>query len=176
MAKRDARQKGTNEAVSGDRRHPLEAESGKNSPSEESGLETERQIKLQLFINEHLHSDATPEQAEKVWRHAYEVVYGIISPERQQEARKASDAFQNFMDARRSQTAATTTTSSFAQLLEHHRKAAGLTREQLAFRSGVTLSQVHKLCRGEFEPRLSTLLALARGLGISASMLLPDQS
>jgi len=54
------------------------------------------------------------------------------------------------------------------------RKAAGLTQEQLGERCSMDLSAVSRLERGHRNPRLDTLVRLARALGVSPAALLED--
>ncbi|EGF31060.1 transcriptional regulator, XRE family [Oxalobacteraceae bacterium IMCC9480] len=56
--------------------------------------------------------------------------------------------------------------------LETARKAAGLTHEALAQRAGVSRMTVQRTEAGKIDPRLSTLSALARSLGMDL-MLVP---
>lgn len=56
--------------------------------------------------------------------------------------------------------------------LQAARKAAGLTHETLAQRSGVSRMTVQRTEAGKIDPRLSTLLVLARSLGMDV-MLVP---
>ncbi len=44
------------------------------------------------------------------------------------------------------------------------RKSAGLTQAQLADKSGVTQSEISRIEKGRYSPRLSTLFSLARAL------------
>ena len=62
---------------------------------------------------------------------------------------------------------------AFAANLVRLRTAAGLTQGQLAERSGVSQPQISQLERAAQEPRLSTVLALARALGVEPAALLP---
>jgi transcriptional regulator with XRE-family HTH domain len=52
------------------------------------------------------------------------------------------------------------------------RERAGLTQERLAKRSGMQASVIGRLERGKHEPRLSSVLSVARGLGVSPGELL----
>jgi transcriptional regulator with XRE-family HTH domain len=52
------------------------------------------------------------------------------------------------------------------------RQAAGLTQEQLAHASGVHMTEVSRIEAGKRDPRISTLLRLARALGAPPSGLL----
>ncbi len=56
--------------------------------------------------------------------------------------------------------------------LENARKAAGLTHDMLAQRAGVSRMTVQRSEAGKIDPRLSTLLVLARALGMDL-MLVP---
>jgi DNA-binding XRE family transcriptional regulator len=56
--------------------------------------------------------------------------------------------------------------------LQHARKAAGLTHDMLGQRSGVSRMTVQRTEAGKVDPRLSTLLVLARTLGMDL-MLVP---
>jgi DNA-binding XRE family transcriptional regulator len=55
---------------------------------------------------------------------------------------------------------------------QNARKAAGLTHDMLAQRAGVTRMTVQRTEAGKIDPRLSTLLVLARALGMDL-MLVP---
>ena len=61
---------------------------------------------------------------------------------------------------------------AFARNLVRLRTAAGLTQGQLAERSGVSQPQILQLERAAQEPRLSTVLALSRALGVEPAILL----
>ena len=56
--------------------------------------------------------------------------------------------------------------------LQSARKAAGFTHDALAQRSGVSRMTVQRTEAGKIDPRLSTLLVLARSLGMEV-MLVP---
>jgi transcriptional regulator with XRE-family HTH domain len=59
-----------------------------------------------------------------------------------------------------------------ARRLQELRRAAKMSQPELASRSGVSLSLLAKLEQGVADnPRLSTLRALARALGVSLDML-----
>jgi transcriptional regulator with XRE-family HTH domain len=60
----------------------------------------------------------------------------------------------------------------FARNLRSHRKSAGLSQERLAFKCRLHRTEISLLERGVREPRLSTIIRLARGLGIRAADLL----
>jgi XRE family transcriptional regulator, regulator of sulfur utilization len=62
--------------------------------------------------------------------------------------------------------------SAFGRRLRELREREGLTQDQLAKHSGLQASVVGRLDRGEHEPRLSSVLAVARGLGVSPGELL----
>ena len=62
--------------------------------------------------------------------------------------------------------------SYLAGRLKALRQAAGLTQQQLAFQAGLSMSLVTQLEQGlKADPRLSTLLALSRVLGVSLDAL-----
>jgi len=63
--------------------------------------------------------------------------------------------------------------ATFAACLVRLRKAAGLTQDQLAERSGISQAQISQLERGTWEPRLGTLISLARALGVAPATFLP---
>jgi len=57
---------------------------------------------------------------------------------------------------------------SFGERLRELREAEGLTQQELADRAGLTLQRVFKIEQGQSEdPRWSTVLKLAAGLGVS---------
>lgn len=60
---------------------------------------------------------------------------------------------------------------AFAANLIRLRAEAGLTQDQLAARSGVSQSHISGLEKGTWEPRLSTVLALARAFGVAPAAL-----
>jgi len=60
----------------------------------------------------------------------------------------------------------------FGRALAELRRDAGLSQEELAHRSGLHRTYVGGVERGERNPTLTTLLALARGLGLNPSVLL----
>jgi transcriptional regulator with XRE-family HTH domain len=67
------------------------------------------------------------------------------------------------------------TTSGRVQLgrnLTSLREGQGLTQEALADRAGIHSVMVSRVERGATDPRLSTVLKIAQGLGVSASQLL----
>ena len=60
----------------------------------------------------------------------------------------------------------------FAENLRTHRVNAGLSQERLAFVCKLHRTEISLLERGAREPRLSTVVRLARGLGVSPAALL----
>jgi transcriptional regulator with XRE-family HTH domain len=62
--------------------------------------------------------------------------------------------------------------SNLLNELQHARRAAGLTHELLAQRAGLSRMTVQRTEAGKIDPRLSTLLELARALGMDL-MLVP---
>jgi transcriptional regulator with XRE-family HTH domain len=62
---------------------------------------------------------------------------------------------------------------NFAALLIRTRSDAGMTQRDLSERSGVSQPQISQLERGVQEPRLSTIKALAKALGVDAAALIP---
>lgn len=60
----------------------------------------------------------------------------------------------------------------FARNLAAARAAARLTQEQVSERSGVHPTEVSRIERGERDPRVSTVIRLARALGKPPSELL----
>lgn len=59
----------------------------------------------------------------------------------------------------------------FGANLRRQRLANGLSQEQLAEKTGLHPSEVSRLERAAREPRLGTIVRLARGLGVSAAKL-----
>jgi transcriptional regulator with XRE-family HTH domain len=59
----------------------------------------------------------------------------------------------------------------FAANLRRYREAANLTQEQLAAKTGLHPTEISRLERGVREPRLSTIVRLAKGLGVAAEQL-----
>lgn len=62
----------------------------------------------------------------------------------------------------------------FGRNLRGSRAAAGLSQEQLADRSGLHATEISRLERGVRDPRLATIVRLARGLGVRPAELLAD--
>jgi transcriptional regulator with XRE-family HTH domain len=60
----------------------------------------------------------------------------------------------------------------FAGNLARHRKAAGLTQEELSIRAGLNRSQVGLIEQGNRLPRIDTFVKLVGALGIPAEQLL----
>lgn len=63
------------------------------------------------------------------------------------------------------------TLEQFGDKLKTLRITKGLTLEQLAFEADIELSQVHRVEKGKVNPTLTTLMALAKGLGVPLSEL-----
>ncbi len=61
-----------------------------------------------------------------------------------------------------------------ARRLRETRAASGLTQDRLARRSGVHHTEISKLERALTDPRLSTVVRLARGLDVPTSALVED--
>ncbi|HET9929484.1 MAG TPA: helix-turn-helix transcriptional regulator [Polyangiaceae bacterium] len=61
---------------------------------------------------------------------------------------------------------------SFGREVRRRRGALGLTLEQLAERSGLTPNYIGTVENGRRDPSLSTVLALAKGLGVAPSALM----
>jgi transcriptional regulator with XRE-family HTH domain len=62
----------------------------------------------------------------------------------------------------------------FARNLRRRREAAGLSQQQLADRTGLHPTEISRLERAVREPRLGTMLRLARGLDIGIDKLVAD--
>jgi len=60
---------------------------------------------------------------------------------------------------------------AFGRALRRERVRAGLSQEELAFRAKVDRTFVSRAERGERQPALTTVLLLARALGIRAAVL-----
>jgi transcriptional regulator with XRE-family HTH domain len=63
---------------------------------------------------------------------------------------------------------------AFSWRLRDTRTAARLTQDRLARRSGVHITEIGKLERARTDPRLSTVVRLARGLDMPTSALVED--
>jgi transcriptional regulator with XRE-family HTH domain len=59
----------------------------------------------------------------------------------------------------------------FAANLRRYREAAKLTQEQLSAKAGLHPTEISRLERGVREPRLGTIVRLAKGLGVAAEQL-----
>lgn len=68
------------------------------------------------------------------------------------------------------------TEMSIAKNLQRVRKERGLNQEQLAERSGVSLTQISKIERSDTDPRVSTIEKLAKALKCSTDQLLFDEA
>lgn len=66
------------------------------------------------------------------------------------------------------------TLEKFGDKLKNLRTSKGLTLEQLAFEADIELSQVHRVEKGKINPTLTTLIALAKGLGITLAELVNE--
>lgn len=62
---------------------------------------------------------------------------------------------------------------NLVQELENARKAAGLSQDQLAGRAGLSRMTVQRTESGQIDPRMSSLLVMARALGMEL-MLVPS--
>jgi transcriptional regulator with XRE-family HTH domain len=62
--------------------------------------------------------------------------------------------------------------TSIARILRQRRRAAALSQTELAERAGLSQTWISRLERGEENPTLSTLEALARGFGVTLPELL----
>lgn len=60
----------------------------------------------------------------------------------------------------------------FARNLRSQRLRVGLSQEALWFATGIHATEISRFERGVREPRLTTIVRLARGLGITPSELL----
>jgi transcriptional regulator with XRE-family HTH domain len=65
--------------------------------------------------------------------------------------------------------------AAFARRLGAARAAAGLTHEALAERAGLHRNETSKLERALTDPRLSTVVRVARGLDVPTSALVEDE-
>lgn len=66
------------------------------------------------------------------------------------------------------------TLTKFGDRLKTLRTKKGFTLEQLAFEADIELSQVHRVEKGKTNPTLTTLIALAKGLGITLAELVGE--
>jgi DNA-binding XRE family transcriptional regulator len=67
--------------------------------------------------------------------------------------------------------AAVTPEERLAANLRKHRRAARLTQEQLSAKAGLHPTEISRLERAVRDPRLSTIVSVARGLGVTAEQL-----
>lgn len=70
-----------------------------------------------------------------------------------------------------SRMAGVTAEEQFAKNLREARTAAGLSQDQLADRTGLHPTEISRLERAVREPRLGTIVRLARGLDLPAERL-----
>ena len=63
-------------------------------------------------------------------------------------------------------------TEQFARNLRKHRQRLGYSQEPLGYRCDLHRTEISLLERAEREPRLSTIVRLARGLAVSPAELL----
>src|SRR5690554_2179372 len=74
------------------------------------------------------------------------------------------------------QTAGKEHTRGFADRLTYFRRRAGVSQGELALRIGLSNAEtISRYERGVREPRVSTLIAIANALGISARCLIPEE-
>jgi transcriptional regulator with XRE-family HTH domain len=66
------------------------------------------------------------------------------------------------------------TRARFAATVKARRLAKGLTQNHVAHWSGLDVAEVSRLERGVREPKLWTIVRLARGLGVEPADLLED--
>jgi transcriptional regulator with XRE-family HTH domain len=62
----------------------------------------------------------------------------------------------------------------FGRNVRGSRRAAGLSQEQLAERSGLHMTEISRLERGVRDPRLATIVRIAQGLDVPPAQLLAD--
>ncbi len=63
-------------------------------------------------------------------------------------------------------------TERFSRNLREHRERKGMSQEALGDVAGIHMTEVSRLERGVREPRLGTIVRLARGLGVKPARLL----
>ena len=68
--------------------------------------------------------------------------------------------------------AAVSAQSAFGENMRRHRVKHRLTQGQVAKRSGISKSEISRLERGMRNPRLDTIVRVARGIGVAPSKLL----
>jgi transcriptional regulator with XRE-family HTH domain len=61
--------------------------------------------------------------------------------------------------------------SAFGSTVRQLRESQGLPRAVLANRSGLHVTEIYRIEAGERDPRLTTIVAVARGLGLTTSEL-----
>lgn len=66
------------------------------------------------------------------------------------------------------------TLTTFGTKLKELRNKKGYSIQQLAFESDIETSQVHRVEKGKINPTLTTLTALAKGLGITLAELVGE--
>lgn len=64
--------------------------------------------------------------------------------------------------------------AAFAKALRERRKAVGLSQEELAFRTELSMSYISLLETKNRQPTLTVIAALAKELGLSATELMRD--
>lgn len=62
----------------------------------------------------------------------------------------------------------------FGEVLRQHRLAAGISQEELAFRSDVDRTYVSRLERGTRQPTITTMISIGAALGLPAAVLMQD--
>jgi transcriptional regulator with XRE-family HTH domain len=62
--------------------------------------------------------------------------------------------------------------AQFSANLRRHRKRLGLSQEALGYEAGLHRTEIEKLERGDRDARLTTVVKVARGLGIKPAELL----
>ncbi|QEC74679.1 MULTISPECIES: helix-turn-helix domain-containing protein [Mucilaginibacter] len=60
--------------------------------------------------------------------------------------------------------------------LRDERKSKGISQENLWAISGITTSQIREIEKGRGDPRLSTMVELAKALNVSIDVLLPPST
>lgn len=63
---------------------------------------------------------------------------------------------------------------AFGRRMRDLRKARGISQDDLAYRTGVHPTAIGRMERGRREPRLTTILRVARGLDVRPGALLDD--
>lgn len=67
-------------------------------------------------------------------------------------------------------------TEQFADRVREHRERLGLTQDELAYRCSMNSGHLSQIERGVYEPRLETIMRIAKGCGITAGELLDFDS